>query len=302
MANLCLNTAESRCAEAMDGMTDLLGARAIDKSEPLDDPRTHEVLAARALNLVMRPGRETFDETADDIPYHAIIEALSEAFCADDPDMRRRAVSELLLSGVSGKEFIHSHAGDTARLLGDLWADNKISFAETTIGVARLQETVRTLAASHELDQMAGVGSEILLVAPEGEHHLLGLFIACEAFQDAGCYVHLAFGQSPDEIRQLAQKTQFAMIGISVSSNRTVKEARAIVKKLRSGLTKNVPIVLGGSLMTDSLRHDELIAETGVNHITCDPLAALRHCGVEFTASFKEGQIMTPARRQTAVR
>lgn len=283
-------------------MTDLLGTRALESDDTRDDPRSVEALASRALDLVMQPGRDSYDSDNGGTPYHAIIEALSDAFQSDDPDMRRRAVSDLLVSGVSGKEFIHSHAGDTARMLGNLWADNKISFAETTIGVARLQETVRSLAARGPLEKSTKVGAEILLLAPEHENHLLGLFIACEAFEEAGCYVHLAIGQSPEEIGTLAQRHRYDMIGISVSSNRTVKEARAIVRKLRGGKSRSTPIILGGGLVADETKHVELIAETDVDHITCDPMVALRHCGVEIEASTQDGQRMAQTRRQGVVR
>jgi len=214
-----------------------------------------------------------------------LIRRAHTAFLADDPDMRRQAVSDVLRSGVSGAEFIQSHAGDMSRMLGDLWADNKISFAEVTIGVARMQETVRSLAARNQRQASASATPEILLLAPEGENHLLGLFVACEAFQDMGCYVHLAIGQSMDELAALATKHHYAMIGISISSLRTVKEARAIAHKLRTGKARNTPLVLGGGLVADPAKHREVLADLDVDHVVSDPAEALRLCGIKIKAS-----------------
>lgn len=248
-----------------------------------------DTLASQALNRLMAPGRNTNDRDDDDaLTYPAIIEGLSEAFLADDPEMRREAVANVLRSGVTGADFIQSHAGDMSRMLGDLWAENKISFAETTIGVARMQETVRTLASRRHVEMCNISEVEILLIAPDGENHLLGLFVACEAFEDLGCYVHLAIGQSPSEINELAKRRRFAMIGISVSSLRTVKDARAIVQKLRSSHARNVPIVMGGGLATDPTKHIDVLAEIGVDHVICEPEAALKHCGIEIPTRIRK--------------
>jgi len=266
----------------MEAMSDL------DRPDDTDRKDGHtqfQALATQALDLVMAPGRPQEAPAETTMPYPDIIEALTAAFLADDPDMRRQAVSGVLRSGVSGAEFIQSHAGDMARMLGDLWAENKISFAEVTIGVARMQETVRGLAARNQRQAAATATPEILLLAPEGENHLLGLFVACEAFEDMGCYVHLAIGQSVDEIAALAAKYHYTMIGISISSLRTVKEARAIAHRLRTGMSRNTPLVLGGGLAADASKHSEVLADLDVDHIVCDPAEALRLCGIKIKAS-----------------
>lgn len=240
-----------------------------------------ETLASQVLGMMMQPGRGEPDTSYVPLTYPELIDALGTSFRADDPDERRRMVADLLKAGLSSTDFILSHAGDTARLLGDLWAENEISFSETTIGVARIQETVRALAARRHSHVQVGGGAEILLAAPEAEDHLLGLFVACEAFELKGCYVHLAIGHTADEIAALAQKRRFNMIGISISSDRTVKEARGIVKKLRANTSRVAPIILGGGLALDQSRHRQLLEETGADHVTSDPTKALGFCNIE---------------------
>lgn len=240
-----------------------------------------EALASKALDAVMVPERD--ERRIDEGPasYETQIAVLAEAFRSDDPNRRRLVVGEILSGGTDAHEFISSHVVDTAYLLGELWYQNKISFADVTIGAARLQETVRRLAASRHAVSTVQPGPEILLTAPKAEDHLLSLFVASEAFEALGCYVHLAIGKEPDELAKLAEQRHFDMVGISIGSNRMLNGARAISKRLHRGSSQSAPIVLGGSLASNTLRHRELLEETGADHVTSCPKEALSLCQIK---------------------
>ena len=69
--------------------------------------------------------------------------------------------------------------------MGERWFANTLSFADVTIGAARLQETVRALDQRRSMDARA-YGDRILLVVPHTEHHTLGVFVASQQFRRRG--------------------------------------------------------------------------------------------------------------------
>ncbi|NNK78183.1 MAG: hypothetical protein HKP40_05665, partial [Litoreibacter sp.] len=103
--------------------------------------KTYEILAAQALTR-LSPGA---GESAD-VAYNRDVALLSDAALQDDPGARQKIIADIVLGGASPARFISSYASDAARHLGYLWETNQISFAEVTIGVARLQEAVRRMA------------------------------------------------------------------------------------------------------------------------------------------------------------
>lgn len=239
-----------------------------------------EALASQALDALMAPEQDKFVSTGEPPCYETLIAMMAEAFRADDPHERRRVVGDILSSGVDAHEFIGSHVVDTAHLLGELWGHNKISFADVTIASARLQESVRSLSARRHTVLPIQPGPEILLIAPEAENHLLGLFIASEAFEALGCDMQLAIGQDTDQLVRIAQSRHFDMIGVSIGSNRSIKSAKVITNRLRKAALQTTPIVLGGRICADAIRHRELLEETGVDHVTSCPKEALHLCGI----------------------
>ncbi|GFE64629.1 hypothetical protein [Litoreibacter roseus] len=230
-----------------------------------------EELAAQALRVVSskqcNPNAKGVDPRT---------EALAMSVVADDPNLRRATMSELMESGVSPNAFIHHFAGDAARYLGQLWSDNHVSFADVTIGTARIQEMVRQLVARRAPNR-TDAGPKVLIAVPLTEDHVLGGLIAADAFDALGCMTRVMIGRSNTDIARIAKAEQFSMIGLSISSKRTVSGARQLIKELRDTVINRVPIVLSIGTMTDD---DEIKALTGADIVTSDPRAAVAFCNL----------------------
>ncbi len=250
-----------------------------DSGSPENKPtlfegKAFEALANQALARVMPSNDHKSEEE-----YQYRITILAEAVLDDDPAARHRIVAELLNSGIANSDFICSYVRDTSRYLGDLWAGNRISFVDVTIGVARLQETVRSLRSRDSLKLVSKNGPEILLIVPKDEDHLIGAFVATEEFEKLGCFVHLSIGQSSREIVDLAKHHNFDMIGISISSSRTIKSATRIIASLRKSLHNNTPILVGGGV---TLLGVDIREKTKADHVTSDPMDALEFCNLAY--------------------
>ena len=93
------------------------------------------------------------------------LQAICDAFVDPEEGPRHEAITALQTHGLRDQEIIDHIIPTTARLMGERWFANKLSFAEVTIGAARLQETIRGLNTRRGKSEIAD-GDRILLVVP----------------------------------------------------------------------------------------------------------------------------------------
>jgi methanogenic corrinoid protein MtbC1 len=206
---------------------------------------------------------------------------LCDAFLSDGNELRHAVLSRMRENGARVEDIIDRIIPQVARFMGRRWARDEISFAEVTIGGARLQETVRALSRS--ANRKPGTAQKrvqkprILLVIPRSEHHTLGMFVAADQFRRFGLDVDTAIDLHPREVGEMVRKSRYAMVGITAAGRRTLASTRELVDIIRASITRVTPIVLGGSVVTGELDLKHL---TGVDHIARDVPSALRLCGL----------------------
>ncbi len=213
---------------------------------------------------------------------------LADAFLADGPEARHALVSRMRKDGMNTPEMIDYIIPEVARILGQRWADDTLSFADVTIGSARLQETVRSLVARELSATVGGLNStykrlktekarRVLLIIPRPEQHTLGAFVAADQFRRLGFDVDLLVDHHPRQVAFALRKRRYAMIGITIAGRRSLAATRELVDIIRTTATRVTPIVLGGSLVdTDP----ELKKATGVDHVVTSVAEALELCGL----------------------
>lgn len=234
-----------------------------------------ELLAAKALS-VLSAGIDGLDAGTPLARLHS----LTEAYLDGNEQRRHDTLARVMSKGVSAKDVIESVVPDTARYMGELWAHDKLSFADVTIGAARLQETVRAIGDRQVDSNQVQECPSILLIVPRVEQHTLGVFVLAEQFRRLGVLVHLTLGNNPAEIVRLTRKHRFAMVGISASSRRTLASVRDLVKTIKSGILRVTPITVGGPVTSLDI---DIKALTGADHATSDAEEALSLCGIETT-------------------
>jgi len=206
---------------------------------------------------------------------------LCDAFLADEDEARRAIMNRLRLDGTAGHDIIDDLVPELARYMGVRWADDEISFAEVTIGSARLQEAVRALgrkADEARRGDTARAPGRILLVIPRREDHTLGAFVAADQLRRMGFVVDIAIDRHPRQVGQMVRHGRYRMIGITAAGRRTLASAKELVDIIRASLTRVTPIVLGGSIVEGGA---DLKAYTGVDHVVSDVRSAVSLCGLD---------------------
>jgi len=208
--------------------------------------------------------------------------ALLDRFCADilrgETSLQTDSVSELRRHGVDVVTILDGYIPAAARELGERWCRDELSFADVTIGAARLQAILRELSAPWVTDALTAADApNVMLIVPLEEFHTLGGMTAASQLRRMGISVCLCLGQSEEEVLQKVASRRFDMIAISVSCRQKLDSARRLVGELRAHAGDGVPIVIGGRVVEAA---DDVCALTGADHATVDAREALKLCGV----------------------
>lgn len=195
------------------------------------------------------------------------------------PDNGRYKVllAEFMDYGLNNSDVFEDLVPGAARLLGDRWMEDKLSFAQVTIGTARLQEIIRSVEHRYTLKgEAAPVERTAMIAVPGIEDHTLGAIIVAGMLRRSGLWVKLATGISEEELCVAAQETPLAFIGLSVGSEKTLQNIPQLVQRLKQLLPKT-PIVIGGSLINQDL---DLKAITGADLVSSNLQEIFDFCGI----------------------
>ncbi|NKX45063.1 cobalamin B12-binding domain-containing protein [Roseicyclus persicicus] len=229
-------------------------------------------LAQRAIAVLAAHGPGRSDGLS-----HRLVQ-LCDAFISSDEEPRHEMLQRLRQDGVSTDDIIDHVIPAVARLMGERWFADDISFAHVTIGAARLQEAVRAFGWHDDSRNRAGEDAQaILLVIPRAEHHTLGTFVLADQLRRRGYTVHIAVDRHPRQVAEMLRKRRYVMIGITASGRRTLASARELVDIIRQTVTTVTPVILGGPILDKRL---DVLGLTGADHTAADADMALRKCGL----------------------
>lgn len=204
--------------------------------------------------------------------------ALSEALATSEATFQQVLTRLRTVHGVTDEEIVDCYIPAVACRLGEDWAENRRSFAEVTIGTARLIATVRDLSRRWTADAAADWRApNIVMVVPESEQHRLGAVIAASRFRRLGVSVQMLLGRSDAEVVAAVASGNYDMVTFSLATRDRVEHVRDVIQFLRERVSTLPPIVVGGAIEMDCA---ELRARVGADHVLCDPEEALRRCGM----------------------
>lgn len=205
------------------------------------------------------------------------VEELSRAVIHPEDTHRHAVVAQMLASGISSLDVVDVYVPLVARKLGEAWVDDSLSFSQVTVGAARLQELVRSLGRDPGTSVTVPLGHRVLMVIPADEDHTLGAFVAANQFRRYGLWVHLAIGQTPDEVAETVSSQNFEMIGISGAGLKALDSVRKLVTAVKLNCPRSAPVVVGGNVCNVG---QDVLDFTGADFVTTSPRQAMGFCGL----------------------
>jgi|AntAceMinimDraft_5_1070358.scaffolds.fasta_scaffold57524_1 methanogenic corrinoid protein MtbC1 len=243
------------------------------KNSPVKSDRSVGSLASQALSVLVSRRIAKPGELSE-----RFIVALSRAACSSDPSARDQVVREMLSARINRFEIADGYIPEVARRMGEAWCDDGMSFAEVTIGVARLQALLRDLTENWSVEsRMYDDGLNIVVLMLADDFHTLGPMLVTSQLRRMGASVRLLLGRPLPEIKTTVREQSFDMVLVSVAHVAKLATTGELVKIIRNNMLTPAPIVVGGPAIDFD---DDAKAVTGADHVSNDVKEALTLCGL----------------------
>jgi methylmalonyl-CoA mutase cobalamin-binding subunit len=162
-----------------------------------------------------------------------------------------------------------------ARELGLRWEYDECDFLQVTLALCRLHQLLRELSAEFRGEEFEHPRERRILLAPfPGEQHTFGVSLVGEFLQRAGWEVWQEVPRTTEEILNLVRQNWFAVVGLSVGSERKLDEIAGTIRAIRgASMNRTVGVLVGGPML---LAKPEIVQFVGADGTAPDgPQAVL---------------------------
>lgn len=189
---------------------------------------------------------------------------------------------------------------EAARLLGEKWLADEISFVDVTVGTERLHGLVREVDEAMEGAQ-GTLGPSALILVAEAEQHTLGAFVLALHLRAAGFSAVVRVAPVASELTLLLAANRFDLALVSLGCSAALESGVGLVRTLRLLTRGETCIFVGGSI---PLSDEKLLAETGADRALRDvsALVAEYHACLEDHALDRDGRKALSLRRNPAAK
>lgn len=194
------------------------------------------------------------------------------------PDDLAAFVETLSSGGVTAEAIYADLLAPTARLLVDLWDDDRASYTEVTIGLGRLQHLVRGLDGPTPYDGDGLSQAKSALFAPRpGEQQTFGFYMIEELFRWAGWRTWVETAATNEQLAATVRCHGFDMVCLSVARDRGLAEVSATIDVLRrASRNRSLFVLVNGQPFAE---RPELLAKIGADAAASNGGEALAAAG-----------------------
>lgn len=165
-------------------------------------------------------------------------------------DLLRR-VEAVIARGVSIKTVFVDLLAPVARRLGEYWEDDTCDFLDVTMGLWRLQEVVREIAATAPAARR-GRERQALFAPVPGEQHSFGAVMVEELFRRSGWTTASVADGRADEILELVGARAFHLVGLTLACESHLDALPDFIGEVRhASRNRQVFVMVGGRVFND---------------------------------------------------
>lgn len=301
MATSSDNSGRNRAGMIGTGMMGAatITARAASFRQVLSWPMSHFRRDAEVLQVA--PGAHAEDEGINAILEGDILPRLLMAHCAGhpaapaehdrelSPDIVRRfselplkleatdlldEVDRFLEAGLGVETLYVDVLAPAARHLGEMWERDECDFVDVTMGLWRLQEVMRDVAARAPGGLAPAAHRRSALFAPmPGDDHSFGAQMIDEMFARAGWSSAVLVSAKRRELLDHIARSAIDLVGLTVSRDCPNSALASLIRAIRSvSLNPNVRIIIGGHVINQD---PGIVAKVGADGTGVDAKAAL---------------------------
>jgi hypothetical protein len=229
-----------------------------------------------AVEVVARlVSRDPAEEVA---PREDVLERFIAAIATSDPMAFEELKPELKRARISAAMLADIYIPEAARRLGQGWMDDTATFAEVTMGVARMQAILREIGTAWIADcRGQSVGPTMLVVLPVGEQHTLGGMVLAGRLRRLGISVSMQIAPSVADLGAYVAARAFDGAMISIAGDDKLETCAKLIKIIKEASKGSVKVAVGGALLETG--HD-VSALTGADVVTNNIEHALSVMGI----------------------
>lgn len=183
-------------------------------------------------------------------------------------------VDKFLAEGVSTDAIYIDLLALAARRLGEMWVADECDFVDVTMGLWRLQEVMRDIAArTPRITTALASPRSILVAAMPGDQHTFGAQMVEEVFNKAGWQSELHSQSERRELLDRLAKQSFDAVALTISRDCPSAVISSLIKSMRGiSVNPHLSVLVGGNSINNN---PALVAEVGADGTGSDARAAL---------------------------
>jgi methanogenic corrinoid protein MtbC1 len=207
---------------------------------PAVDPRRIELLARAAIARLADPSASHPVVTAPDVD----LDGFCRALVGGDFDHAAAMLRRLTALRQDYAQIADGLLSEAARRLGRAWEEDKLSFADVSVGISQIIRLNQQFRRRH-VPLIRHPDRTAFFATLPGQAHNLGLLLAAEAFRGEGWAVELRLDAPAQEIAALALRLRPRLVGLTISREDKRHHVAQLVTTLRA-LPVRFRIMLGG--------------------------------------------------------
>jgi methanogenic corrinoid protein MtbC1 len=177
-------------------------------------------------------------------------------------------VRSLMADGHSSESLLLDLLAPAARLLGEKWANDQVSFTAVSAGTSRLHQLLRLIGRTSDNHDVASDVGTLLLVSMPGDRHVFGLAMVEEFFREAGWSVATVVNGRSEDILEMLRTTSFDVLGVSLAQEELQTELSSLIHQARiDSLNGSLQVLVGGPVFT---HNPELCMAVGADATASD--------------------------------
>lgn len=183
-------------------------------------------------------------------------------------------VDAFIVKGASVETICLDLLAPAARKLGEMWERDECDFLDVTMGLWRLQEVMREVAARAPVD-FAGLALPFsaLLSPMPGDHHNFGTLMLEEVFARGGWRSEALIKPERRELLDRLARQPFDLVGLTLGRDCPSAALGNLIKAVRNvSANPHITVLVGGRMINEN---PEIAEEVGADGTATDALAAL---------------------------
>jgi methanogenic corrinoid protein MtbC1 len=183
-------------------------------------------------------------------------------------------VDGFIAKGASVETICLDLLAPAARKLGEMWDNDECDFLDVTMGLWRLQEVMREVAARSPAD-LAGlaVPHSALFSPMPGDHHNFGTLMIDEVFARGGWKSEALVKPERRELLDRLARQPFDLVGLTLGRDCPSAALSNLIKAVRNvSANPHIIVLVGGRMINEN---PGIVVEVGADGTGADALAAL---------------------------